>query len=177
MRSQVPITTMKCYYERLRHTTRSNAVVHVVSRKPTVAWDDGYTLPQTRKLDRTRKHSIITWVPRDSTSAPKCLCLPSMGWYTQPPSRNGYSNVHPRHFRRCCMFQGCRKSFIGVLSSASDRHCLAPNRSTRTSRIAIRSRWGPDAPHYWHLLSEIGNTCNFILPLVRHGHTKMSLGM
>lgn len=30
---------------------------------------------------------------------------------------------------------------------------------------------------YWHLLSEIGNTCNCIRPLVRRGRTQMSLEM
>jgi hypothetical protein len=61
----------------------------------------------------TRKHSITTWLARDSTYAPKYLCLPSMGCYTQPPSRTGYSNVHPSHYWRCCRFPGSRKCFIG----------------------------------------------------------------
>jgi hypothetical protein len=57
MRFHVLVTTMKSYYERLGYTTRPYAVVHVVSRKPTVAWVDGYSQRQTRKLDQRPRTS------------------------------------------------------------------------------------------------------------------------
>ena len=50
---------------------------------------------------------------------PKCLCLPSMGYYSQPPWRTGCSNVHSRHSWRCCMFPGPGKISLGCKNPPS----------------------------------------------------------